>query len=405
VAEDDVIVGVAVARSTITAALPDGTIWTGTLDPSIDQAPVAVLAALRELRTRVADRRAVLRIALLPPLVQGRRLELPRLAADEYRGVLARNAARYFATDGTTQVAGPIVIRRGPRSLVFATIASAGVIEQLLQAAHDAGWRRATVIPAYAAWAAGAAQETAVLALPDGSETTLLGVTAGRPAWVRRLPSAAEADLAAVAQRECAIEGEGRAIAGVDDPAALAARGARLAGEPELVPEQRHLERRIRARRVTLRLLSAILLLLLADSGLRLLDVKRELAAMRAERAEVRQAVGAALATRDSLTALEARVTVLRELEATAPRWTTVFGVLAGALPRDAYVVSVRAAGDTVVLGGLAKEAAGVLAGLQDAGAFRAVRAEAPIRRELVDGETAVERFTVSVRVGSDAAP
>src|SRR5204863_74448 len=66
--------------------------------------------AFGELKTTTALSRASVTVALVPPLVELRRLSLPRLRDEERRRVLTRDAARYFVGAQEPQVIGTEVL-------------------------------------------------------------------------------------------------------------------------------------------------------------------------------------------------------------------------------------------------------------------------------------------------------
>jgi len=137
------------------------------------------------------------------------------------------------------------------------------------------------------------------------------------------------------------------------------------------------------------------LALLLASAGAHFLGAHRELDALRERRMEIRDEVGPLLTAWDSLNALNTRIRDLQEIEETRPIWTRTLVELSALLPRDTYLTALFASGDTVEI-----EAAGTRAGeaiqlLRESGLFQDLRLQGIVERELDQGETVEERFSV----------
>ena len=424
--------------------------WERALSPmSADAAAWPALAdALRELAAARGAAGGELSVALLAPLAQLRRVELPPLRADEARRLLARNAARWFLGAREPQVTAvePTRTRGGAPGPVVAAAASARLVEAVHQAAAEAGFAVRTIVPAEAAWRAAAIALWPSLARGDGevlvhqaSRTTLLRLAAGRLVGLRQLRAgAADAGevLAALAERAAdgpagpsvslgafglpaARHALGEALAGrgvspalpatswrelADSPArvaaAFAARGAGL----ELVPESLRVARRGRATRAAALLAGVALLLLVLAAGLELWGVRGELAAVRGRRAELRPRVAAAMASQTGVEERLGQATALAEAERGATRWTALLATLAEHLPEDAYVVALRGRADSVVVEGLATSAADALAAIERAPGIAGVRTAAPVRTDLETDEGG-ERFTFAARLAPPVGP
>src|SRR4051812_39551731 len=82
--------------------------WRATLEPpEADGSSWSSLAsALGELANAIGTTKGSLAIALLPPLTEVRRLELPPLNDDDLHQALSRHAGRYFVQARTPQVVG-----------------------------------------------------------------------------------------------------------------------------------------------------------------------------------------------------------------------------------------------------------------------------------------------------------
>jgi hypothetical protein len=142
--------------------------------------------------------------------------------------------------------------------------------------------------------------------------------------------------------------------------------------------------------------------LLVLSAGIELVSVRRQLAAVRAERAALRERVARAMASRDSATVLETRLAVIASEIAGTPRWTAVIAGLSRDLPADASLTSFAASGDSIALAGQAAHAADVFEALRRHPGITGIRADAPIRREMAPDRAPVERFSVTVRMNRD---
>src|SRR5205809_962886 len=123
--------------------------------------------AFGELKTTTALSRASVTVALVPPLVELRRLSLPRLRDEERRRVLTRDAARYFVGAQEPQVIGtevlpaagaPVLAAAAPAQLVDAAQYARGTttFELCSERTHAARQRVARRVSAVMAAAAAA---------------------------------------------------------------------------------------------------------------------------------------------------------------------------------------------------------------------------------------------------------
>ena len=401
--------------------------------------------ALRDLREDIAPEGGHLAVALLPPLVRLRRLDLPPLTDAETRGVIERGATKYFTGVREAQVAGiSRVMHRLRRSgSVVAAVAPARVVTAVLDAARAAGWSVAAVRPAHAAWIAGAraqwpelGSELAQLAILRNESTELLRLERGAIGGVRQfggvstrtdqvvdavIDSAADnaplplltigpedrRQLLAAALGERGIQLGDRAArwrAVSESPEAMAAAFAHDAAALDLLPPQAHAMRDATARRSALGLAAAAAFFLVVGAAAQLWDVRREVASIQARRAEIRGAVDGASEARATIESLRRRLIALQPLEQNATRWSAVLAEVASYLPRDAYLVDVRAAADSMVLEGVASRAAGVFDRLARAPGIAAVKPAGSIRRDVTDAGATVERFSLAARIGRDSA-
>jgi len=427
-------------------ALGKGTAWATPLDGGVPSAPTiwsgrwpaqdarqGLHALLDELRAAFGVRRARVHVALLPELCQLRRVTLPPLREQERRDVMARTLPRLLPGGSVPQAFGAAPDSSG--GLLLAA-APGALVEALEDSVPAVGWRLAAVLPAEAAWAAAARAASpevrrVLVSLTDRLELLLL--TKAEVERVRRLPrKVADRERAAEWLREAiAVDSDAPALAVVSEdadrgflhevaaasgsqvldvdaelaPGALAAAFADRSRGPEIVTDARWTARRAAVRRATRTLATAAGVLLVLSGAAQWWGAERELAALRTERAANANAVAEALDRRQQVANLMERYAVLRSDSVDGRRWSQVLGVVAGRLPRTAYLTAFRAAGDSFALEGVAREAGPVLDALRAAPQVAALRATAPIRRETRDNGTAVERFALGARLVAAGRP
>lgn len=369
---------------------------------------------------------------LLPSLVDVRSVEVPPLRPEETTAALERHAARYFpSARGPQVVAWRVVERpRGEPVRLLAAAMSEDRLARLSGLLEKAGLERAGPVPATEAWVAAARTVVPELAdgavaVADGSRVVLIGVRSGRAVdavvllgraqdrVVERVGEVAEGgivvvlgDGAARSELEDALEAAREGSAPLDvrrspreDGAVVAARYA-PAGGLTLVPAAERAARRRRERRLAGGLWAAAAVLVVMAGLVELWGVHRELAAVRAERAEIAASVSVAMAKREEVEALRSAVVVLDSLARTGPTWAGLVAELADHLPRGAYLAALRGEPDSVTIEGVATDAAGVFAALRLVPGVRDVRAGSPIRREQQGGfGEPVERFTLGARL------
>jgi hypothetical protein len=419
-------------------------LWTRRLTP-MDAAPgwSDLGHALEELRRTVRPKAGALHVALLPPLVQIRRIELPRLTEDELRRVLAREAGRYLLDPPAHPLVATWTRLGGRRSPVpyLAAFADAELVATIHTAAEQAGFRTTRVLPAHVAWEAGARRHAQAARRGRGhlviSDEDRIETLVFEDGWVRVCRRAGADDLPAiladevrpgsveevaswlgvvapeaVRQRiEDSVRLHGISPAGVShnlppfrSPAALAAVGAPLARSGELLPQPIRQERWRRERRLSHWLLAGAAAMVLLSAALELWGAHRELAALQAERRAMRPLVARAMELRETVDGVRARLQSLAAAEAGASRWTGIIANVAENLPSDAHLLSLRGAGDSLVLDGVAGRAAGTFESLRRAPGVAGVRAEAPIRQEAQDSAAPVERFSLGARLARNGA-
>jgi hypothetical protein len=418
--------------------------WSRPLDPGV--LPQSLGEALPELQAALGLRQARLWVVLLPPLVELKRLELPRLSRDELERVIARDANRYFLTGTKGQavvaVSLPPTRARGMTPML-AALAQIPLLEQLADQVAGLGWSLERITPACTAWAALAGRTRGratgiwiAVALSDSLE--LLHVEDGRIAAVRRLPLrlgprqlgaevAASVRAAATAAAGADEPGELLVLAPTEirdeltrsftacglrttdsgpqatarDPDLVAALHARGTDPLDLVPPTAAEAHRRRAVRLTRIAAGAAAALLVMAGGLEWWGVRRELDQVIARRHSIHAQVTQAMSVRSSIEDLDHRVAALQSAESRRPTWSATMGTLASTLPPDAHLIAWRADADTLRVEGLADRAAGVFEGLARMTGVAGVRADAPVRQETRDSAPPLEHFLLSARLAS----
>ena len=439
-----VALGVAIAVDRVVVASRDarGDAWSQSFSvpKGASEHPVAELGealtdALWTTRAKLGAGRVSVAVALLPPLVHCRVIDMPGLGDEEIQHVLCRDAASYFPVSATPHVVGATKVRHvaSRTSAVLAAAAPSALVDAIHDAATSAGCSVAAIVPAAAAWAAATER---VWKAPSSTASTLvasldghvdvLTVERGELTAARRLRSIppdhrpviavlganTEVMLLGDALRDPlaeSLKASGVRLAPALDaelaasPETLAASFAPYTAAPILMPEPVRGERRRRATRRAVQMVLASAALLIGAGALELWGVRRELATVIAARMELRGRLAGALATRDTVTILAEQLAALQSAEASAPRWSDALALVAAYLPRDAHLLSLRAEGDSLLLEGVAHRAAPVLEAMARVPAAFAVRAQGSIRQEVRDDVGQVERFTMSVRLTGGA--
>ena len=370
-------------------------------------------------------------IALLPPLVEARLIALPPLRRDEAEAVIRRDAARHFVGGASAKVVavrttGTAHRKSAESEPLFAAAASASLVEAIHYAASSIGLQVSRLMPAHAGWIAAAERQTrrnanaplAVIAI-TGDTAHVLRIQQHAVTQLRRIPSNQTHDITLAAERGpgvacvfaegAAADAIARALADHDWTVVRGGSAVRVAaidgvaGKLELLPASVLHEQEQQRNVWAARLAAAALLLLLSTAGVHLWGAQRELQAVRAQRAALRPQVAPLLATRDSLDRLRERTDALRSLGA-APQWTRALFDIALLLPPDAHLIGLRATGDTLVISAQGTGAGAALQALRSAASLKDVRLEGPVERDLEDGTTALERFTLQARVVTDTA-
>jgi len=416
---------------------PTATVSLTLPDEGADPGP-EITRAFTELKERLEGAGAGLtagaevHLTLLPPLADVRLISFPPMRKAEVEAVLSRDVSRYFFGPSQPRVVGVRAPNGNGKTKqetdgasvpVLAAAAPLAVLEAAAEALSRVGWRGRSFSPAHAGWlsAAGSSKGNPFRAVVAavGDTAHVLRLEGANPVGVRRLSSddlpALETALGETPGRvlalgtpqfsdslQGALAGKGWVVS--RDPAGwpdaregAAARAAE--GQLELVPPALLEEREGRSRRSAFLLVAAAVVLILAAAGANLWGAYRELGAVQDQRAAIRAEVGPLLVARDSLTLLRQRVETVEDLARTAPVWTRSLVELAALLPPDTHLTGFFASGDTLEL-----EAEGLRAGeaiqiLREAGLFEEIRLQGIVERELEEGETVVERFSLRARL------
>lgn len=416
-------------RATLEPAPADGIAW-----PSL-------VSALSDLATAIGATDGVLAIALMPPLTEVRRLELPPLNDVELQRLLARNAQRYFVHARGAQVVGAAAADKRTRNApvpTMATAASARLVAMVRTAAQQAGWAIESVAPAESAWAGGVmtawpsfARVNAWALVAQETRTDLLHFDAGRLVGVRRFragaldaamivdtigPSARIGIIGgASVKREltAALSGHGLTIQPISAEWATAAESAgsfaaHFAGRergPVLRGEEAVVVERARAQRAAWLIAVAAVGILVISAGVELWGVHRQLRIVREERQQIRPQIASTMIGRTTVDATSRNLVALATIERESPHWSSIITTLSEAITSDAYLTAIRARKDSLIVDGLAEHASRVFDALQRSKVVDDVKSAAPVRREMQDDGTALDRFTIAARLPAPVAP
>ncbi|HEY4217922.1 MAG TPA: PilN domain-containing protein [Gemmatimonadaceae bacterium] len=412
-------------------------VWRAPLDPpSLDGGAWPSLAsAFAELARALDTTQGIAAVALLQPLIEVRRLDLPPLRDGELTRVLTRNAQRYFVNARGPQLVGAsrVVSRsKAETQPIVAAAASARLVAVIRAAAEQSGWTIDTMQPAEGAWAAAAsslwpafAKQSAWMVVANDDRTELLQIDAGRLVGVRRFRgSAADAAIivdtvgararlgvvgSATQRREllASFGASGLAPATAvgewananDRPDVLAAHFAGSDAGPVLRADEAIAQDRVRTTRLAWTMTAAAAALIVVAAGLELWGVHRQLRIVQAERTALRPQIASTLVGRTTVEATYRNLITLGEIERSSPRWSAVIAALSDAVPDEAHLTAIRAREDSLIVDGLAEHAARVFDALNQTSLLTDVKAPAPVRRELQPDGKALDHFTISARV------
>jgi len=401
-----VFVGIAIGADSIAATWRTrgrAVEWTAPFARDRREAPsVDVLrSALADMRALLpTDARVTLAVALLPPLVRLRRIELPRMNDEDRRLAVSRAAERHFV--GLANPVCAVERRKSSGSIVpfLAAASSSAFISDLEQVAAECGWVIDRFVPAHVAWLVSAKKQCRELRGGDGrvivedkAETTVLVVRRGALEVIRRFRSSEVSQHKKADSRSITFGELGRSAALVAADAAQFTRSLQL-----LSNSTRQARFKARAR-VTRRLLGVAASCVICAAGVYRWGLSRQLAIIAEQRSTLRARVNAAVAARETLAYITRSVNAIQSLERQAPRWSVTVARIAVALPRDAALIALRADADSVSLEGQAGNAAAVFNALRSVPGVVDIRSTAPIRQELMVGEKSLERWALEFRV------
>jgi hypothetical protein len=404
-------------------------------------------AALRQVGETLGTTEGRLVVALMPPLTEVRRLDLPPLKREQVLQLLARNANRYFVGAREPQVVGTSIPKRASRSgpvPVLGAAASARLVNAISVAARDAGWTLDGIVPAEVGWSSAASaiwpalgKGTSHVLVHHADRTDLLRMENGALAGVRRFRvGSLDAQLIADAIRESRTNGTAPRVGAFGiaaprqelvnalppDAAAIdtaAGEWATAAGDPMVAaatfvtPDdaltlltEGVAEVRARAgRRLTASIIAAAVLFAVLTAIVELWGVKRELAAIQQERDRIRPQLQSLLAGRSTFDASNRKLSALFAAHREAPYLSGVIASVTDALPEGAYLLSFRARRDTLILDGLAKSSGEAFAAIESIPELSNVKSVGGVQRQLQDDGTAMEHFTVQARMLLPAPP
>lgn len=362
------LIGVALGPDRLVARLPGGR--------QLDSTDVADLRrTIAELRSASGLASARVSIALIPPLVDLRRVTLPPLRVEERRRVLERDAARYFVGARDPQVVA------SDRSLAAA--AGAGLIEELEGAVAECGWTLSSIVPAQVTWAA---------RLGNGQHAVRLA----RATEVLRVSEGLLVERARLRPGESAGEST---VSDIDPYAVAADYAPRGAPGLELCSATRRAARRLATKRISAALGAAAALCVLIAAGVDYWGLARELRILRGRRAALAAEVAGVIQLRDSIDSATQLAETIERLDASSPSWSSLFADLTDDLPRDAQVAAFEARSDSFAITGMAREANGVLRGLEHISRITSIRADGPIRQEVTPDGVVREHFRFAARL------
>lgn len=424
-----------------------GPVWSRALEPFVagETHWPSLAAALVELRGALGVDEARIDVALLPPLVEARRLELPRVSTSQLRRLLARDAERLFLGVCEPQVVGAMALaRRGSPAPMLAAVASAALADAVCAAADVAGWRLDGIVPAHAAWPAALTRLLPrrmrsgdlglIVACDDGFH--ILRIQGGVLSALRRAPTwlAESSELGAALRERLGTAGKddmeartlhvavigspplcGRFLEAVQEigakpvqlpvenasAEALAAAFAGAARGPLLAPDAWHANAGRRSRQFIIRRLAAAAMVCVGAIAVELWGVERELETVRAERRRLGPAVARALERREALEQAALEIETLHQLVAAQRRWSEELVALAEALPGDAYLRAITAEADSVTVHVVAPDGASVFKALATPAAVADARLLAPIRRVERQGGPPVQEVALRLRLAS----
>jgi Tfp pilus assembly protein PilN len=367
--------------------------------------------ALRALSAETGG--GTLFVALMPPLVQVKSIQLPPVAAEDASRIISRGAGKYFVGAREAQVVGVRAEEgeRGGPTMATASAASVRVIAAVRDAAEDAGWKIGRIVPAQSAWIAAAdhvyAKSDALvdhgrIVVVDEDRTEVMFKSSGRPDGYRHLRGLGNdgeklLELVAVrhqsmpasrngmrpiaiigddeARRRLApmlrdrglhpLEPEGHWSRIMNSAALSAAHFAPLTEELELVTDEAR-STRVEARNRLAGALGGVAAALFLGAFLvQYSGLRRELASVDARRSEIRQSVDSLLESERAIARLTAPISALDSIRTNSARFSVVLADVARYLPVDSYLTSLTARADSLNVSGNGKDAGLAIDGLR----------------------------------------
>lgn len=435
---------------TLAAPLGDGQSW-----PALGEALRELAAHIGASRSAASQRGAQgrtadsnstshngqLHIALLAPLTEVRRLTLPPLRADEQVRLLSRTAGKYFLTVREPQIVGVAPAPKRQSGGVVCAAVAARLVAILHAEAAAAGWLVQQIVPAEAAWTTASstmwparARGEAHTIVAHDDRTDVLHTSDGKLIGVRRFRAGAT-DLDAMVESFGVHSGAPAhtlAVFGMDEQRrvigkALSDRGMsvrvptaewasatttpQVAAATFVAPDEPFrlrtddavALRTAREHGVAWRLGFAAAALLVVAAAVEWYGVRRELTTVRADRAAIAPQVRDLLAGQLTQAASARRIASIADSYVAAPQWSAAIATLSEALDDGAFLLLMRARGDTLTIDGLATRASQAFKSVEQIPAFSAVRAAGEMRVERQEDGTVLERFTIQARVARDS--
>ena len=401
-------IGIAISETAMYAELPaargaDGRRREWVLAPlgRADADWPSLTSALAELREALPKGEHDVAVALLPPLVQVRRVELPTMRAHDRRLILSRSAGKYIPGVREPYIANGVALTKSSPAPHLIAAAAARLVEAVTRAVADSGWTLKTIVSAYDAWTTAGQKEWAALRdgggdllVPWNSHVELLQIEQGDLTGVRRV----RADEVMASRSSTASPYK------LDHPTYAAAVAAAETDGIELLPERIYAGRTLERRRLSIWLGSAAAALLVLAAVAVLLHAQYVLHQVQAQREALAPQARRAAAAAGDLATVAGPLNALGRIETNAVRWSDVIADLTEVFPSDASLTSFRGHGDSLSLAGTAARGADVFEHLDGARLVDHVQSSGPIRREIKDGGQAVDRFQLVARLPG-AAP
>ncbi len=394
-------------------------------------------------------------LALLPPLVQVRSIQLPPVDAEDALVLVTRGAGKYFSGAREPQVISVNAHEgeKGEPTMALACAASARVIQAVREAVNGAGWKVARIVPAQSAWLTAAdhvwAKSDALvdhgrLIVVDEDRTEVIFKRGGRAESFRHLrglgddgeklleliavtPDSAQNALAKQSRnglRPVAIIGadsirhrlapvlrerglqpmepEGVWKQVMTSPSLCAAHFAPLTEDLELVTQQARNTREASYNRLAVVLGGVAAAMFLGGLGAQYWGLEREVAFLQAKRDSIKTAVTQVRDAQRRIGTLGAPIGALDSLRSQTIKWSLVLEDIAAHLPADAYATSIRMKRDSVNVDGQGKDAGTALESLRASPSLMDVKQAGQIRR---DAELSYFNLVAKVkreRVGGD---